>query len=206
MLTVGNLLKKERERQGLTLRDIERITKIRAKYLKGVEERSWNIFPSKTYITGIIRSYAKHLKIEPEKAMAYFRRDYEKKEIIKFRRRIPSLNLLPETKKIITLVIALICLFFFGYFGFQLYHFFAPPQVTILSPEKRVFRNVERIRIIGKTEHDAVVTIFDEKIFPSDDGRFTYELPLNEGKNPISITVVGANGKTTEVREEYILE
>jgi len=78
--------------------------------------------------------------------------------------------------------------------------------VTIIAPEKRVFRNVDRIRIVGKTEDDAVVTIFDEKIFPNNEGRFSYELPLKKGKNPITITVVGANGKTTVVREEYILE
>ena len=206
MLTVGDLLKKEREKQGYTLRDIERTTKIRSKYLSAVEANNWNIFPSKTYTTGIISTYAKHLKVDPAKAMAYFRRDYEKKEEIGFRHRIPSLHLLPETQKIIAVVISLICLFFLSYFGYQFYIFLSPPDVTIIAPEKRVFRNVDRIRIVGKTEDDAVVTIFDEKIFPNNEGRFSYELPLKKGKNPITITVVGANGKTTVVREEYILE
>ena len=206
MLTVGDLLKKEREKQGYTLRDIERTTKIRSKYLSAVEENNWNGFPSKTYTTGIIRTYAKHLKVDPAKAMAYFRRDYEKKEEIKFRRRIPSLHLLPETQKVIAFLVALICLFFLSYFGYQLYIFFSPPDVIILAPEKRIFRNVDRIRIVGKTEDDAVITIFDEKIFPNNDGRFSYELPLKKGENPIMITVVGANGKKTVVREEYILE
>jgi len=206
MLTVGGLLKHEREKQGYTLRDIERTTKIRSKYLSAVEDNNWNSFPSKTYTTGIISTYAKHLKVDPAKAMAYFRRDYEKKEEIKFRRRLPSLHLLPETQKVIALLIGFICLFFLSYFGFQLYIFFSPPEVTILAPEKRVFRNVDRIRIVGKTEDDAVITIFDENVFPNNDGRFSYELPLKKGKNPIVITVVGANGKKTVVREEYILE
>jgi cytoskeletal protein RodZ len=204
--TVGDLLQRARAEKKLTLEEVEKRTRIRSKYLEAIEQNKWTIFPSKVYISGIIRSYASFLGMDPNKAIAYFRRDYEKRDDVKFRKRLPSLNFLPETKKIVIGIIIVIVLFFSAYFGYQLTLYFAPPEIKIVSPEKNIFRNVDRIRVVGETEKDATVTILGDNYFPNEDGRFVYELPVKKGKNSITINVTGANGRTSSINQEYVLE
>lgn len=206
MYTVGDLLKKARQEKELTLQQVEKKTRIRSKYLSSIEQNSWKEFPSKVYISGLIRSYAKFLDIDPTKAIAYFRRDYEKTEEVKFRKHIPSLHLLPETKKIVIGVLTVVFLSFIGYFVYQLNLYLAPPGVSIISPEETVFRNKTMITIVGETDNDAVVKIFDESYFPDSNGRFRYDLPLQKGSNRVTIEVTGANGKKSSLTQDYILE
>ncbi|HRN70667.1 MAG TPA: helix-turn-helix domain-containing protein [Candidatus Woesebacteria bacterium] len=206
MYTVGDLLQKARTEKELTLQQVEKKTRIRVKYLEAIETNNWKVFPSKVYITGVIRSYALFLDVEPAKALAYFRRDYEKKEVVKFRKHLPSLQLLPETKKILIGVLTVIFLFFIAYFGYQLHLYLSPPSVEIISPDKTVFRNTPKLTIVGKTDDEATINIFGDTYFPDDEGIFKYELPLKKGKNPVTFEVTGANGKKTTLKQEYILE
>lgn len=206
MYTVGDLLHRARKEQNFTIEQVEKFTRIRSKYLQAIENNTWTIFPSKVYISGLIRSYSKFLGINPDKAIAYFRRDYEKRDDVKFRKRLPSLHFLPETKKIFIGIIIIIVLFFVAYFGYQLNLYFAPPQIVIVSPDKTIFRNTEKIRIIGETANDATVTILGDSYFPNEDGRFIYEFPLKKGKNSLVIEVIGANGRKSSLTQEYILE
>ena len=89
MLSVGSILKNEREKKGLLLSDIEKKIKIREKYLKAIEDENWNYFSSKIYITGILKNYSRVLNLDHKKVLAFFRRDYEKKEEVKFKKKLP---------------------------------------------------------------------------------------------------------------------
>lgn len=206
MYTVGDLLRKARTEKELTIAQVEKKTRIRSKYLESIETNNWKVFPSKVYITGVIRSYAKFLDVDPAKALAYFRRDYEKADVVKFRKHLPSLHLLPETKKILIGVLTVVFIFFIAYFGYQLNLYLAPPRVSIISPDKTIFRNTPKITIVGQTDSEASIAIFNNTYFPNDEGVFRYEFPLKKGTNPITIEVTGANGKKTVLQEEYILE
>lgn len=206
MFTVGDLLQKARIEKKLTLKQVEKETRIRSKYLASIERNNWKEFPSKVYITGLIRSYANFLEIEPDKAIAYFRREYEKKDEVKFRKHIPSLHLLPETKKILIGALAVVFLCFIGYFAYQFNLYLAPPPIKIVSPKETIFRNKDKITIVGQTDNEAVVKIFNESYFPDINGRFRYDLPLKKGANSITFEVTGANGKKSTLTQEYVLE
>lgn len=206
MLSVGDILRREREKKALTFKQVEKGTKIRARYLQAVEENNWEEFTSKVYISGVIRNYAKFLGMDVKKAEAYFRRDYEKKEVMKFKKNEAGKYLTPVTRKIMIAFFASIFIIFFGYFGYQLTLFFSPPKVTVIQPTQTTFRNVERIEIIGQTEKEASITIFGQRVFPNKEGQFTYDFPLQRGRNELVIEVVGGNGKKTVLKQEYILE
>jgi transcriptional regulator with XRE-family HTH domain len=206
MLTVGDLLRNARQDKNLSISDVEKKTKIRSKYLAAVEANSWTIFPSKVYITGIIRSYSKFLQIDPDKTLAYFRRDYERLDEVKFKKKISSLQLLPETRKLIFASIFIVCLLFFGYIGYQVKLYLAPPDVSIVSPSRTIFRNADRIVIVGNTQKDATVKIFNDTLYPDVHGRFEYTLPIKKGINTVKIEVTGANGKKNYILREFILE
>lgn len=206
MLSVGDILRREREKLGLTYQQVEKGTRIRVRYIKAAEDSNWEIFTSKVYISGIIRNYAKFLGMDVKKAEAYFRRDYEKQEVMKFKKNVEQKYFSPETRKIVIGFFATIFLVFFAYFGYQLTIFLSPPEVAITSPQKTTFRNVERIQIQGKTEKEASIMIFGQRVYPNKEGIFEYDLPLKKGKNELVVEVIGGNGKKAVLKKEFVLE
>jgi len=190
----------------VTIDQAHKHTRIRTRYLQAVEEENWSAFTSRVYIEGVIRSYALFLGLEPEKAMAYFRRDYERVDDLAFKKKLPSLQLLPETKKLLIVSISIVCVFFLLYFGYQILQYLAPPYITILEPQKKIVRNVEKITVVGKTKPESTIRIQGEEFFPDKEGIFRYSFPLTKGVNTLRIEVVGANGKESVVYDEILLE
>lgn len=206
MLSVGEVFRREREKLRLTIPQVEKATKIRGKYLTALESNNWDVFESKVYISGVIKNYARYLKIDIRKAQAYFRRDYERKEITKFKKNDVEKYITPQTKKVAISFFVGIFLIFFTYFAYQLFIFLSPPKVMITSPTQKVFRNVEKITVKGKTEKEASITIFGERVFPNKDGEFSYEFPVKKGKNELIIDVIGGNGKKTRLIDYFVIE
>jgi cytoskeletal protein RodZ len=204
MVSVGELLNKERLRKNITLKQVEKEIRIREKLLQAVEQNNWAEFSSKIYITGIIRNYAKYLGLDPNKMLIFFRRDYEKKEDIRFKKRVSQSYLHPQTKRLVYGALIFVFLLFFLYFLFQVKSYLSPPLVTIISPTTTHFHSVESVDIVGKTDKDANITILGEKVYPNNDGVFQYELPLKAARNNVVIEVTGANGKTTVIKKEFI--
>lgn len=63
---LGDLLRGERATQGKSLLDVERDLKIRASYIAAIENGDVGAFASQGFIAGYVRSYARHLGIDPE--------------------------------------------------------------------------------------------------------------------------------------------
>ena len=207
MLTVGQILRNVRVKKNIPLHLASKETRIQQKYLEALEDNNWNSFSSKVYISGVLRSYSSYLGLDPDKVLAYFRRDYEKKDDkVRFQRKLPSLNLLPETKKIVIVAISSLVAFFFIYFGYQFMLYLRPPDVKILAPQQEIFRNTAKIRIIGQTQKESSIRIFNQEVFPDESGMFQYDLPLQKGANPVDVFVIGANGKETVIKKIYTLE
>jgi hypothetical protein len=61
---LGNSLREARTRHGLDLAQVELATKIRAKYLRALEDEVFEILPSETYVKGFLRSYAEFLGLD----------------------------------------------------------------------------------------------------------------------------------------------
>jgi cytoskeleton protein RodZ len=61
---IGNSLREARERQGLEYPQIELATKIRAKYIRALEDEQFEVLPTGTYIKGFLRSYAEFLGLD----------------------------------------------------------------------------------------------------------------------------------------------
>lgn len=204
MISVGEILKKERENKNIQLINVEKAIKVRTKFLKAIEENNWDFFSSKIYITGIIKNYSDFLGLDAPKMTAFFRRDYERKEEVRFKTKVASKYLTPQTKKIAMIGLIVLFLTFFVYFGYQLKTYLSPPTVVIISPKETQFTREDRIKIKGRTEKDAMVTIFGERVYQNKEGVFTYDFPLKEGKNELLIEVIGANGKKTVITKTYI--
>jgi hypothetical protein len=58
MFEIGSSLREARERQGLDIADLEVRTKVRAKYLRALEDERFDQLPATTYVKGFLRTYA----------------------------------------------------------------------------------------------------------------------------------------------------
>jgi cytoskeleton protein RodZ len=61
---IGNSLREARLRQGFELPRAEADTKIRAKYLKALEEEHFEVLPGETYVKGFLRTYSEYLGLD----------------------------------------------------------------------------------------------------------------------------------------------
>ncbi len=62
---IGQILKQARKEQGLSLQEVEQATKIRARYLKELEEGNFSVLPA-VYVRGSLKTYADHLHLDGE--------------------------------------------------------------------------------------------------------------------------------------------
>ena len=72
---MGSTFRAEREKRGLTIKDIERETSIRAKYLEALEQGRYDVLPGEVYVKGFIRNYANFLHLDAEKLVQEYREE-----------------------------------------------------------------------------------------------------------------------------------
>ncbi|MBC8016668.1 MAG: helix-turn-helix domain-containing protein [Sporomusaceae bacterium] len=74
MKTVGESLREEREKKGLSLRDIETAISIRTLYLNAIEEGNYHLIPGEVYLKGFIRNYANYLGLNGQQMVDLYRK------------------------------------------------------------------------------------------------------------------------------------
>lgn len=75
MKKVGELLKAEREKRGLSLHEIGMSLKINPKILQSIEDGNTAGLPAKTFLRGFIRSYAQYLRLDVDQVLALFQQE-----------------------------------------------------------------------------------------------------------------------------------
>ena len=74
---LGEKLRKERERQRLSIKDIEQGTSIRGLYLEAIEKEDWATLPGDVYAKGFVRNYANFLKIDADACVAQYNEEVQ---------------------------------------------------------------------------------------------------------------------------------
>ena len=64
MFEIGNSLREARVRQGLDYPQVELATKIRARYVRALEEEQFAVLPAQPYVKGFLRTYADFLGLD----------------------------------------------------------------------------------------------------------------------------------------------
>ncbi len=64
MFEIGNSLREARVRQGLDYPQVELATKIRAKYIRALEDEQFAVLPAQPYVKGFLRTYADFLGLD----------------------------------------------------------------------------------------------------------------------------------------------
>ncbi len=72
-MKIGEYLRTEREKRGLSLHDVENETKIRAKYLAALESETFDEIPGEVYLLGFLRNYARFLNLNSEEIISHYK-------------------------------------------------------------------------------------------------------------------------------------
>nr|WP_295971605.1 RodZ family helix-turn-helix domain-containing protein [uncultured Bacillus sp.] len=75
MTEIGKRLKEARIVKGLSLDDLQSITKIQKRYLQGIEEGNYSLMPGNFYVRAFIKQYAEAVGLEPEALFEEFKNE-----------------------------------------------------------------------------------------------------------------------------------
>lgn len=203
MIKVGEALKEERKKKGLTLDTVAKATRIRASFLQAIEEGRFERLPGSSYAHGFVKNYLEYMDFPIREYMALFRREYDEKE---------QRNLIPEglvgkggfpiKKFSITQAfwlgsIIIITLFF--YLLFQYRAAFFPPTLTVTNPKEKAAISSTVLLVSGTTDANTAVTVNSLPAFVDQEGTFSKEIPVFQGSVTIEVKAVNSFGKMTTI-------
>ena len=78
MPEIGETLREARMRRRIDMAEVETATKIRAKYLRALENEEWDLLPGPTFVKTFLRTYAEYLELDPRRLVEEYRQRYER--------------------------------------------------------------------------------------------------------------------------------
>ncbi|MFZ5424518.1 MAG: helix-turn-helix domain-containing protein [Patescibacteria group bacterium] len=206
MITVGELLRSQREKKKLTLDDIHKFIKIHPKFLLALEEGNYSVFSDKVHAKGFLKNYAEFLDLNVDEVLAFWRREYggefDKKTTSKGAefdlKPLHSTKLAFTPGVIFAFLSIILVLGFFGYLFFQYSTYSGAPNLEVYTPENNAVVSSDLVDITGLAERDSVLSINNQRVVLNTDGSFATTLKLNEGLNTLNIRVVNNLGRETE--------
>jgi cytoskeletal protein RodZ len=211
MKTVGSILKEARSAKKITLEQAEKATKIRTKFLAGIEQDDYSELPSVAYAKGFVKNYSEYLGLDSSMVLAFFRRqttDISRSSLLP-KREAPALNKslvrLTPGRFLASILAILVCIFL-GYLGLQYRKINLPPSLVVSSPVNQLVVAQQRVDVIGSTDPDATVTVQGVSELIRSDGKFFDKISLDPGVNKITITATSRFGKTTTIVREVGLQ
>jgi cytoskeleton protein RodZ len=78
MADIGTTLRETRIRARIDISEVEARTKIRAKYLRAIENEEWDLLPGPVYVKSFLRTYGEFLGVDTRTLLDEYKRRYER--------------------------------------------------------------------------------------------------------------------------------
>jgi len=78
MPEIGSTLREARMRARIDITEVEQATKIRAKYLRALENEEWSLLPGPTFIKSFLREYADYLGLDARTLVEEYKLRYDR--------------------------------------------------------------------------------------------------------------------------------
>ena len=204
--TLGELLRMERERIGLSAERAAEILKLKKEFIVNLENDNYDSLPPDVYTRGALKHYAKLLDLDEEKTMEFYEEQRKLMEMEKSAARVPTTKKKDKgsprfviTPEILFALISFAVLVAVAlYFLSELGNFSKPPRLDVAKPVENETVVEEKIVIEGVTDGDAALEINGQKINPGKQGSFSTEVVLMKGINEIILKADNKFGKSTE--------
>jgi len=198
MQSVGHILKKARREVGMSLEQASDKTKIHKRFLSALEEGDYSQISSPLYIRGFLKNYSKILGLDPETVLAFWRREYDRKEE-EGKTSVPprlfksSLKFTPALLS--SVFFAIVAIFFLGYLYSQYHRYAGPPLLEITSPTDGQVLEEAQVVVAGKTSRGSLLTLNGQEIEVLPDGSFSTNIAVLEGRNSLHFVSRNKFGK-----------
>ncbi len=216
MARLGETLRAQREKKGITLEQAASDTRIREKFLKALEDSDYQTLPGTVYTKGFLRNYAEYLELPTEELVVQF---HQERDLPDAPRTFKPLNPIARRSLIFTpavlvpvVVLAGIVLFV-SYLYYQFVSFAVPPKIDVTEPASDAIAQSADFVVKGRTVPDGRVTVqvfpgplTVADIHPNADGTFSVNVQLNPGSNHIVVEVLDTTGKVGQASRTVRLE
>jgi cytoskeletal protein RodZ len=125
MADIGSTLRETRMRERIDITTVESATKIRAKYLRALENEEWDLLPGPTFVRTFLRTYGDYLGLDSKMLVEEYKQRFERpgpQDMLPFssrpgRRQKPARVVPPWAVVGLIVVLLLGALFALGTFG-----------------------------------------------------------------------------------------
>lgn len=203
--TVGRSLKLERQKQGITLHEVELKTRVRGKYLTAIEADDYDQLPHDVYTRGFITSYADLLGLDSKKLIKQYAKDRGNQpvQITRKKEKLAADPVIAARR----LTFGLILVAIFGIVAYLFWQFSAltaAPNLEVIEPDKDQVLYGSLITVKGRVSGGTDVFINDSPILIDSGGNFSANIALQSGVNTIRVTAKSRLGKETVVSRNIL--
>lgn len=188
MESIGHKLQTERKKKNIALKKAAADLLIKVEILEALEKEEWQKLPHAPFIKGFIQNYAAYLGLDVDHTLALFRRAYDEKKYVQKDTSIKKIKPAIITPiRLINTAFILAVIVFVIYLGLQYFSILQSPKLEVITPEENAQTTIPIVKVAGKTEKEATISIDGNLIGVDQDGNFTTEVKLDSGKNIITI-------------------
>ena len=183
-IELGSLLKKARQKKGLSLDDIQEETKIRKKYLEAIEANNFDLLPGKVYLKVFIKGYAREVDLDYQELLANYEilNIQEKKESNLQKDYLGGTKVSSRTRKkkkgsILKFIFIILLILFLGAAVVYTYQYISNAEIRLLnqstSQEKNIEEESQVLEVNETEESDASEEESSDNTEPSEDPQST---------------------------------
>jgi len=216
MTRLGETLRTQREKKGITLEQAASDTRIREKFLKALEDSDYQTLPGTVYTKGFLRNYAEYLELDTEELVVQFHQERDQPDVPRsFKPMNPIMrrSLIFTPAVLVPVVVLAGIALFVSYLYYQFVSFAVPPRIEVTEPASDAITQSADFVVKGRTVPDGRVTVqvfpgplTVADIHPNVDGTFTVNVQLNPGSNHIVVEVLDVTGKVGRASRTVRLE
>ena len=206
MNTIGQIIKSARVKKKLSFKKLEEATKIRASFIRAIEEENWDALPTFTTIFGFVKSLSTALAIDQNMAVAVLKRDYPPKKLNINPKPDASSRFTWSPKLTFVIGVVAVILIVLGYVGFQYAKFISPPDLAVDSPKENQIVDGTNVLVFGTTDPDVKITVNNQPVLVDADGKFTVSLGVTQTTIKIDIVATARSGKVRVISRKISVQ
>lgn len=209
---VGNALRSEREKRGLSRAAIATKTKIPASFIAQVEDTHPALMPQTAYSAIYLKAYCAFLEFDAAEMLRVFKSIAAHPDRLKDEQQRHPTKSISEWKLIAAptllrnLIVGAAVVGLLTYLTMQLMKIVQPPAIDVASPADGVIVTGQEVKIEGKTEREVDLRINGEPVFLNENGAFSDTLTLQDGMNVITIVGKKKYGQPQTLTRHVIVE
>jgi len=208
---IAKELKEARVQNRIKLEAIAEKLKINIKYLKILEAGEFKKLPAGIYGRNFLKEYALFLQLDATHLLELFdseagEKNNQKPKNIFIKKTGNAHHFIVVPKIIKNLIIGGIISIIVAYLGYSVNNIISAPILIITNPDKDIITEEHSIKIVGKTESDAKITINEEDILLNSDSTFEKNVNLKLGVNNIEIVAQKKYSKKNIINRKILVK